>query len=70
MDIILHKLDQIINSLKRIENNIKPKPLVVRGLPFDDEEIYKDAEPVCNCHKHKSGESTAGWYCPVHGQMF
>lgn len=24
--------------------------------------------PACNCHMHKSGESTGGWICQVHGQ--
>lgn len=22
---------------------------------------------VCNCGEHKTGESTGGWHCPVHG---
>ena len=25
---------------------------------------------LCNCYYHKSGETTGGWYCPVHGQQF
>ena len=25
---------------------------------------------LCNCSRHKRGESTAGWDCPVHGQQF
>ena len=23
---------------------------------------------LCNCGKHKTGELTGGWHCPVHGQ--
>lgn len=26
--------------------------------------------PPCACWGHKAGESTGGWYCPVHGQCF
>ena len=23
----------------------------------------------CNCHQHRIGESSGGWYCPAHGQQ-
>ena len=33
--------------------------------------IFREENPpLCNCHLHRTGESTVGWQCPVHGQMW
>jgi hypothetical protein len=24
---------------------------------------------MCNCHQHKGGATTGGWYCQAHGQQ-
>lgn len=41
--------------------------LVDKGI-FDKGEL--ETEKECNCHRHKSGYSTGGWYCPIHGHVF
>ena len=53
---IKERLDVILLAIVQ-----KDKPGVMFTLTGSSE---------CNCHKHVSGRSTGGWFCPVHGQMF
>lgn len=105
MDIILHKLDKIIELLKDIKD-IQPR-IGVSGYwwydvnnkiwvytypqpdsspyqpyipytyaPNPDQWAYTDSpdsttntDAKCNCDQ-RSGESTNGWWCPVHGHLY
>ena len=58
---IANKLDKIIQLLE-LRNSIA----VARN------EMLQGVECIspCLCKEHKTGESTGGWSCPVHGQCF
>lgn len=70
MDITLHKLDKIIRLQEEIRDFLIPTYRITTGTYFIPDDSTTDADPICNCHEHRSGESTAGWYCPKHGQRF
>ena len=59
--LVIQRLDKII---KLLEPPIKNRML--RIVPPSG----SNTGEICNCHLHKSGELTGGWYCPVHGQCF
>jgi len=51
----------------------KPPPMftVTEGEAIPLREPFQTTiEPKCNCQNHRPGMLTAGWVCPVHGQMF
>jgi len=58
----IQRLDKII---KLLEKETKP-PVTLKIVP----PTGSITGEICNCHLHKPGEGSAGWYCPVHGQCF
>ena len=64
------RLDKIIELLE-LRNSIEVARDEMRnGVPHATSITGGVYPPTCNCADHKSGESTGGWHCPVHGQQF
>jgi len=61
--LVIQRLDKII---KLLEKEIEEPPMTFRIIPPSGSITGE----ICNCHLHKSGELSGGWYCPVHGQCF
>ena len=61
MDEIKEKLDKIIELL---EGQMCPQ---IKNQLMDWSQLFAGN---CNCGEHKHGESTGGWFCPVHGDCF
>ena len=63
---IANKLDKIIellelrNSIAGARNEMLTGKVEIQIPGTSDTNL-------CNCGNHKTGESTGGWYCPVHG---
>ena len=61
--IIIDLLHKILAELKDM-NNLLRTPCYSATYGPGTVEVDQ-----CNCDQHKPGESTGGWYCPVHGQQ-
>jgi hypothetical protein len=67
---IITQLDKIIELLE-LRNSIEvARDQMRNGIPYVISITGGTYPPACNCGDHKSGESTGGWQCPVHGQCF
>jgi len=58
------EIDAIKKLLVKIDGRI--------DMCMRDDKYYPvfATDKECNCHLNKSGASTGGWDCPVHGHCF
>lgn len=56
---LISKLDEINGKLNVINMNM------CNLIPTTPEKVIN-----CICNEHTSGESSGGWYCPVHGWRY
>lgn len=78
MNNIKDRLDKIIellelrNSIERARDQMRKGTIYIDPSEIfpDNPQNAADSSKFCNCGDHKSGESTGGNYCPIHGQQF
>ena len=76
--IIAEKLNEVIDAVNSIEGALSSFGGVsyqpYHGGITSGAGTHEDGAhyvPVCCvCGHHKRGESTGGWYCPLHGRQF
>lgn len=65
---ILEQGDKIREKLEQLDAKLDGVFKVLTTIPsvgFVSPNSY-----VCICSYHRHGESSGGWYCPFHGQMY
>ena len=66
IDEIKEKLDIIIGLLELRNSIAQARNKLITGQTYYPAQGNQTV--ICNCDSHKTGESTGGWFCPVHGQ--
>ena len=61
--------DEYFKGIDEIKDKLDVLLLAIGQINRNDV-ITLSGSSGCSCSKHKTGESTSGWFCPVHGQMF
>ena len=71
---IARKLNEVIDAVNKIEgalsdlgNSTTPFVDIAKGLRGNGLSGKHIPSHTCNCHAHRHGERTGGWYCPKHG---